>query len=116
MTWRAATRVAVTRPGPHLCQVWLVASAPQARKKKIRLGSVAPTLRRVVLRDGGAGPWRGSISGTDHSNQRPLLTRLVGGMKMYRGEREYKEASNNEDHTRRRRVAQRPADVGGGSQ
>lgn len=36
--------------------------------------------------------WRGHLSGFGHSKRRPLLTRLVGGMKMFRGEREYKEA------------------------
>ena len=35
--------------------------------------------------------WRGHLSGFGHSKMRPLLTRLVGGMRMWRGEREYRE-------------------------
>lgn len=34
--------------------------------------------------------WRGHLSGFGHSKRRPLLTRLVGGMKMWLGEREYR--------------------------
>ena len=36
--------------------------------------------------------WRGHLSGMGHSKKRPLLTRLVGGIKMWRGEREFKES------------------------
>ena len=36
--------------------------------------------------------WRGHLEGVGHSKLDPLLTRLAGGMKMWRGEREYKEA------------------------
>ena len=36
--------------------------------------------------------WRGHLSGAGHSKRRPLLTRLVGGMKMWKGERSFKEA------------------------
>jgi hypothetical protein len=35
--------------------------------------------------------WRGHLSGLGHSKRRPLLTRLVGGMKMWKGERAYRE-------------------------
>ena len=35
--------------------------------------------------------WRGHLPGHGHSNKRPLLTKLVGGMRMWRGERSYQE-------------------------
>ena len=34
--------------------------------------------------------WRGHLSGFGHSKMRPLLTRLVGGVRMWSGVREYK--------------------------
>jgi len=34
--------------------------------------------------------WRGHLSGFGHSKMRPLLTRLVGGLRMWSGVREYK--------------------------
>lgn len=36
--------------------------------------------------------WRGHLEGTGHSKLDPLLTRLAGGMCMFRGDREYREA------------------------
>ena len=36
--------------------------------------------------------WRGHLSGYGHSKRRALLTRLVGGMKMWKGERSFREA------------------------
>ena len=33
--------------------------------------------------------WRGHMSGHGHSKKRPLLTKLVGGIKMWRGERDF---------------------------
>ena len=35
--------------------------------------------------------WRGQLGGFGHSKRRPLLTRLVGGMKMWRGEKDFRE-------------------------
>lgn len=35
--------------------------------------------------------WRGHLSGHGHSKKRPLLTKLVGGMHMWKGEREWRE-------------------------
>ena len=34
--------------------------------------------------------WRGHLSGFGHSKMRPLLTRLIGGLRMWNGLREYK--------------------------
>ena len=35
--------------------------------------------------------WRGQLAGFGHSKRRPLLTRLVGGMRMWKGERNFKQ-------------------------
>lgn len=41
--------------------------------------------------------WRGHLSGFGHSKRRPLLTRLAGGLRMWKGEKEFKEAKGESD-------------------